>query len=413
MPHIPMLNLRAEYLYMKHDIDAAIGRCLDHQEWIFGPEVTALEEKLADYVGTQHCIGTSSGTDALVIALRALAIKTKGREYFDRSDLIITTPFTFTATGTAILRSGATPLFVDINPTDYNINPNLISYCLKMFPQKLFPAPFKEARIVGIIPVHLFGKSCRMDRVMATARRYGLFVVEDCAQAFGASWDEQKVGAIGDVGCFSFFPSKNLGGFGDAGAITTNDNEISALIRMLIKHGGIDKYNVSHVGYNARLDTFQAAILLAKMNYFDEFTIRRWRIAQTYTEALQGVPGIRIPTHPQVARSGSDSLTSSSRCAHVFHQYTLRILDSRRSALQKYLASVGISSIVYYPFTLNIMKVFSNNCLMLQKLKVASKISSEVLSIPIEPLQVNSETSFIIEHIKNFFGQGEQRRTTT
>lgn len=405
--HIPMLDLKAEYLYMKEDIDSAIARCLEHQQWILGPEVTEFEQAVAKYIGVKHCIGTSSGTDALVVALRALAIKTKGQEYFDRSDLIITTPFTFTATGDAILRAGATPLFVDIDPITYNINPVLIRSCLESFPHSLSPLVLSPSHVVGILPVHLYGQSCQMDEIMAIAREHDLFVVEDCAQAFGAKWklkdgegqtadgEERMVGSIGDVGCFSFFPSKNLGGFGDAGAITTNDDELDGLIRMLIKHGGKDKYNVHHIGYNARLDTLQAAILLAKLKHIDEFNTRRRQIAQLYAEGMKHIKGVVLPSvfsHSALANK-----------SHVFHQFTLRVLDGQRDSLQAHLKAAGIDTMVYYPIPLHSMKVFSDRRFVLAELIETEGTALNVLSLPIEPLSDRNHILYGLKCISDFF----------
>lgn len=435
--HIPMLDLKAEYLYMKADIDAAIARCLNHQKWIFGPEVKEFEEKVAEYIGVKHCVGTSSGTDALVLALRALAIKTKGQEYFDRSDFIITTPFTFTATGNAILRAGATPLFVDIDPITYNIDPTLIRLCLASFPNGLSPIPHGSSRVVGILPVHLYGQSCQMDKIVTIASENGLFVVEDCAQAFGGEWQTangewQKVGSIGNIGCFSFFPSKNLGGFGDAGMASTNDDELNELIRMLIKHGGKDKYNVDHIGYNARMDTLQASILLAKLLYIDEFNSRRQHIANLYIEGLADVLDIILPVRGEESRVKSimqSPLTLKAspitRFRHVFHQFTLRIpatapspttkhqppntnqqaptIAFRRDSLQNYLRDAGIDSMVYYPVPLHKMAVFIGRCLVYDELKHAETAANEVLSLPIEPLYDDNCINKIIEIIKAYY----------
>jgi len=419
-----MLDLKAEYLYMKPDIDAAIARCLEHQQWILGPEVTEFEEAVARYIGVGHCVGTSSGTDALVVALRALAIKTKGQEYFDRSDLIITTPFTFTATGDAILRAGATPLFVDIDPITYNIDPYKIREAVKCqesgvksesvlsYPSRLTP---NASRVVGILPVHLYGQSCQMDEIMAIAREHDLFVVEDCAQAFGAKtrlangeglkaegeepranagWE--MVGSVGDVGCFSFFPSKNLGGFGDAGAITTNDDELDGLIRMLIKHGGKDKYNVDHIGYNARLDTIQAAILLAKLKYIDDFNTRRRQIAQLYTDGLKDIEGIVLPLaicHSPLAD-----------CSHIFHQFTIRILGGKRDTLQSHLKNTEIDTMVYYPVPFHKMRLFFNKrCSESSELSEAEEAAKCVLSLPIEPLFDEKYISHTMKRTRAFF----------
>ncbi|MDP2654492.1 MAG: DegT/DnrJ/EryC1/StrS family aminotransferase [Candidatus Omnitrophota bacterium] len=376
---IPMLDLKREYEFMKADIDAAIRKCLDHQKWILGPEVKELEEKAAAYLETKHCIGASSGTDALVLALRALAIKRKGEEYFTRNDKIITTPFTFTATGDAILRSGATPVFVDIHPKTFNIDPVLVSRCLKEMPG-----------VVGIIPVHLYGRSCEMDAIMDIARQHNLFVIEDVAQAFGASWNGKKAGTIGDCGAYSFFPSKNLGGFGDGGMVSTNDPGLADLVRMLLKHGGKDKYNVDHIGYNARLDTLQAAVLAAKLKHIDHFNNQRRAIADSYSKAIAGATGI---------------VTPQSVPGHVFHQYTIRVEGGRRDALQKILKEAGVDTMIYYPVTLNKMKVFAARSETFNGLPEAERAVSEVLSLPIEPLFSAPEIQLIYETVKKSAAQ--------
>jgi len=392
MTRIPMLDLKREYEYMKADIDAAIIRCLEHQQWIFGPEVKRFEDAVANYLGVKHCVGTSSGTDALVLALRALAIKTKGQEYFDRSDLIITTPFTFTATGDAILRAGATPLFIDIDPTTYNIDQVFVRSCVESFPSGLSPLADSRSRVVGILPVHLYGQSCQMDEIMTIAYEHNLFVVEDCAQAFGAEWlteddKKRKAGSIGTAGCFSFFPSKNLGAFGDAGAVSTNDDEISELIRMLLKHGGENKYNIKHVGYNARLDTLQAAILLAKLKYIDEFNACRYNVAMRYNEYLKNIEGLILP-----CKDG----TVFANLKHVYHQYTIRVINGQRDKLQNKLRCSEIASEVYYPIPLHKMKAFNKKSVIYGILKEAELATSEVLSLPIEPLMSDDEVMAIV-----------------
>ena len=370
-----MLDLKLEYEQMKSDIDSAIKGCLDHQRWILGPEVKEFEERVAGYLGAKHCIGVSSGTEALVLSLRALAIKLKGQEYFTKDDEIITTPFTFTATGDAILRSGATPVFVDIDPETYNIAPGNIEKAV-------------SEKTVGIISVHLYGQSCDMDKIMTIAEGHDLFVVEDVAQAFGGMWKGKKLGSLGTAGAFSFFPSKNLGGFGDGGMVSSDDGEIVELVRMLLKHGGRDKYNVDHVGYNARLDTMQAAVLLAKLKYIDEFNARRGKIAGLYDQGLAGVKGISTPQN-------------ISEAHHVYHQYTLRVPDGKRDELQGYLKEKGVSTMVYYPVPLHRMKVFDGRCKMLGGLDEAERATGEVLSLPMEPLQEEETTAYVIDSIKD------------
>ncbi len=388
MKTIPMLDLRLEYEYMKKDIDAALGKCLAHQKWIFGPEVKELEESAADYLGAAQCIGVSSGTEALLLSLRAQALKTTGKEFFSRDDEIITSPFTFTATGDAILRAGATPVFVDIDPSTYNIDANkLRSY--------LVP---NSAKVVGIIPVHLYGQACDMGNVMSMANGHDLFVLEDVAQAFGGAWKGRKLGTIGTAGGFSFFPSKNLGGFGDGGMVSTNDDEIAGIVRMLLKHGGKDKYNVDHIGYNARLDTLQAAIVLAKFKYIDEFNGRRRSIADFYSKALNGLDGLSLPL-PMPAADVD----------HVYHQYTIRIADGRRDDLQKFLNDNNISTMVYYPMPLHQMKVFGGRSIVSGSLPESEKAAKEVLSLPIEPLMTLESMRDVVETIKRFFDGGGGR----
>lgn len=380
MKQIPMLDLRLEYEYMKKDIDAAIAQCLDHQKWILGPEVKALEESIAGYLGAKHCIGISSGTDALVLSLRAQAIKLKNQEYFDRTDEILTTSFTFTATGDAILRSGATPVFVDIDPGTYNIDTEKIKEYLKT-----------NKNVVGIIPVHLYGQSCDMDEIMKVAGEKGLFIIEDVAQAFGGKWRDRKLGAIGTAGAFSFFPSKNLGGFGDGGMVATNDDTTMELVRMLLKHGGKDKYNVDHIGYNSRIDTLQAAVILSKFKYIDEFNGKRRAIAEAYNAGLKNIILVLPVSLPEAY--------------HVCHQYTIRIGDGKRDDLQKYLKEHGVSTMIYYPYPLHKMKVFGNGrSKTFGNLEHAEVSAQGVLSLPVEPLQSTEDTAYVIDCLKGYFG---------
>lgn len=384
MKQIPMLDLRLEYEYMKHDIDAAIGKCLEHQRWILGPEVKELEEKIAQYLGVKHCIGVSSGTDALVLSLRALAIKLKGEEYFDRTDEIITTPFTFTATGDAILRAGATPVFVDIDPATYNIDPVKIKEYLTSCPS-----------LAGIIPVHLYGLACDMDELVEIAEDFNLFVLEDVAQAFGGTWKGRRLGSIGIAGTLSFFPSKNLGGFDDGGMVATNHREIAELVRMLLRHGGKDKYNVDHIGYNARLDTLQAGILFAKFKYINEFNERRKKIAKTYNEALKDLEGLILPI--------DNNSTPCTSLHHGFHQYTIRVSNGKREELQKHLKEKGISTMVYYPVPLHRIQVFDGRSKIFNGLNHAERAVMEVLSLPIEPLMEEEDLMSVVEAIREFF----------
>ena len=377
MKQIPMLDLRLEYEYMKEEIDSAIKGCLEHHKWILGPEVKELEDRIAEYIGVKHCVGVSSGTDALVLSLRALAIKLKGQEYFNRTDEIITTPFTFTATGDAILRAGATPVFIDIDPETYNIDPEKINRYVSE----------NGSSVVGVLPVHLYGQSSNMDEIMEIGKEYNLFILEDVAQAFGGMWKNKKLGSMGTAGAFSFFPSKNLGGFGDGGMVATNSSEIAETVRMLLSHGGRDKYNVDHIGYNARLDTIQAARLLVKLKLVDEFNERRRKIAEFYNEELRDIEGIELPKFlPETY--------------HVYHQYTIKVLDGKRDYLQKYLKEKGISTMVYYPIPLHKMRVFEGRAKVFDTLKESERVIKEVLSLPIEPLLDREELMVVVNEIK-------------
>jgi len=374
---IPLLDLREQYRYLIEDIEHAILTTSSEARYILGQQVKELEQEIAGYIGVKHAIGVSSGTDALVMTLRALAILKTDRQYWQRDDLVITTPFTFTATGDAILRSGATPLFVDIDPDTYNLDPQLVKAAIEKFGH----------RVRGILPVHLYGQPCRMDEIMAVARENDLFVVEDCAQSLGAKWKGQQTGSFGDAGCFSFFPSKPLGGFGDGGMITTNSDELYEILLMLRKHGGRDKYNVDHIGYNARLDTLQAAVLLTRLRYLDDFAERRRKIGEFYNNVLGEIDSIKIPYVMEDAY-------------HIYHQYTIRCTGIQRDTLKQRFAEKGISSMVYYPVPLHRMRVFKEHGMeVLGNLTNAETASQEVLSLPIEPLYDEELYSKVVEAV--------------
>jgi dTDP-4-amino-4,6-dideoxygalactose transaminase len=374
---INMLDLTRETLYIYHKIEKNMDKVIKESNFILGSEVKQLEEKTAKYLGVKHCIGCSSGTDALVLSLRALAIKLKEKEYFDKTDEIITTPFTFTATGDAILRAGATPVFIDIDLDTYTIDTEKIKEYLKT-----------SKNVIGIIPVHLYGHPANMDEIVRIAKENNLFVIEDVAQAFGGMWDNKKLGSIGTAGCFSFFPSKNLGGFGDGGMVSTNDDDLAEIVRMLIKHGGKDKYNVDHIGYNARLDTLQAAIILAKFDIIDDFNKKRRNIAKLYTEGLKEIEWLKTPIEKEKAY-------------HVFHQYTILLTGKSRDEVQERLKQQGISTMVYYPYPLHKMKVFiSNGMKVYGSLQNSEYAAKNVLSLPIEPLYDEKTIYKIIEKLR-------------
>ncbi len=374
---IPLLDLKEEYRYTIEDIDQALLSSASEARYILGPKVEGFEQKIAEYIGTKYAIGVASGTDALVITLRALALKTKHEEFFTPEDLIITTPFTFAATAESILRAGATPLFVDIDPKTYNIDTEKIKEAI---------SEYKE-RVKGIIPVHLYGLSADMDPILSLAKENNLFVVEDVAQAFGGAYKGKKLSSIGDVGCLSFFPSKNLGAYGDGGAITTNNEELATYIKMLRKHGGKDKYNVEYIGYNSRLDTIQAAILLEKLKYVDTLNEKRREIAHIYNSNLKDLKYVEPPIEPE-------------ETYHVYHQYTIRVKNNKRDTLQKDLKEYNISSMIYYPIPLHKMKVFETRAIIYKDLTESEEAAKEVLSLPIEPLMKMERVMKVIERVR-------------
>ena len=379
--NIPLLDLKREYDFMKNDVNEAIKKCLQHQKWILGEEVKELEKKVSEFIGIKYCVGVASGTDALVISLRALSIKRRNEDYWEKDDLIITTPFTFTATGDAILRSGATPLFIDVNLDTLNIDIEKVEEVLNSE---------YSSKIVGILPVHLYGNPCEIEEMKKLAEKYNLFVVEDCAQSFGAEYNGKKTGSFGDINAFSFFPSKNLGGFGDGGMVGTDDEKLFGISEMLRKHGGKDKYNVNYIGYNSRLDTIQAGILLTKMKYLNEFNTRRRKISQVYSEGLKNIEFIKIPVEKNSGFS-------------VYNQYTIRIKNGKRDELKKYLEENGIKTAIYYPLPLHKMEVFEGKSKVFGSLENSERLCEEVLSLPIEPLLGESEIEYVVSKVKKFF----------
>lgn len=374
---MPLLDLKREFALIQDSINARLAAAMAHQEWILGPEVREFEREFSQLLNVEHAIGTSSGTEALLLALRALALKHTKAEYWSREDEVVTTSFSFTATGDTVLRAGATPVFLDIDPLTYNIDLDLLERYVA-----------QSARIRAIVVVHLFGRSVDMDRVNRIAAPRGIHVIEDVAQACGARWGDHQCGTMGTVGAFSFFPSKNLGAFGDAGLVTTNDAELADLTRMLCRHGGKDKYDVQHIGYNARLDTLQAAILLAKLPFLGEFNRKRRSIAERYSGALGDIAGIETPRHND---------------GHVYHQYTIRVGNGQRDAYKRFLDTNNIGSAVYYPVPLHLMKVFHERSIVPSACPEAERAAREVVSLPIEPLLEPGEVERVISVTRDFF----------
>lgn len=375
--NVPLLDLKSEYRFLKREIDKQIEDCLNSQHWILGEKVKEFEKAVARYLGVKFAIGVASGTDALVLSLQALALKRKGMNSFGRKDEIITTAFTFVATAEAILRSGATPVFVDIDPRTFNISVSAIKKAV-------------NKNTVGIVPVHLYGLGSDMGEISKIARDNNLFVLEDNAQSFGAAYKGKKLGTLGDLGAFSFFPSKNLGCFGDGGLIATNNRPLAKLLGALRNHGQIEKYDALYPGYNSRLDSLQAAILLAKLKYIDKFNNSRQAVAAAYDKAFENIKEINAPYLP------ADN-------THVYNLYTIEVLE-KRDKLLKYLNSKDIGARIYYPLALYQMKAFKE-----AKLKSpfpgTEEALSRVVSLPAHPFLKKPQIDYIITAIRNFFNR--------
>jgi dTDP-4-amino-4,6-dideoxygalactose transaminase len=360
---VPVLDLSPEIEELWDEFADAFERVARSGRFILGPEVQSFEQECAQFLGVQHAIGVNSGTDAIVIGLRALGVEC--------GDEVITTPFSFFATAEGISNVGATPVFVDIEEDTFNIDPALIEAAI-------------TSTTKAIMPVHLFGRPSNLDAITDLAKRHGLLVLEDCAQSFGASWNGQKTGSIGHAGAFSFFPTKNLGGFGDGGLITTNDDGVADLARMLRAHGGKNKYHNEILGYNSRLDALQAALLRVKLPHIDRFNEGRRRVASRYSEMLADAAGAITPEIGE---------------GHVFHQYTIRVLDGRRDHVRSALAEQQIGSMVYYPVPQDKLPVYEN--LETNPCPVSDQLATEVLSLPIWPTLSNETTERVATAVRS------------
>jgi dTDP-4-amino-4,6-dideoxygalactose transaminase len=363
---LQMVDVVGQYQTIKTDVDAAVHRVLDSGQFILGREVGELESAIAEYVGVRHALGCASGTDALQIALMALGI--------GPGDEVISTPFTFVATAETIGIVGATPVYVDIDPKTFNIDPAKIERAI-------------TPRTRAIIPVHLYGQPADMDPIMEIARRRGLVVIEDAAQALGASYQGRKVCSLGHIGCISFFPSKNLGCFGDGGMVTTNDPELDAKMRIIAAHGSKIRYYHDVLGINSRLDTIQAAILNVKLKHLDRWNTARQQAAARYTALLAAVP----VTPPAV----------DSRGVHIFHQYTLRA--PRRDALAASLKEAGIPHAVYYPVPLHLQKAFASSGNKRGDFPITEQAAAEVISLPMHTELSEEQQRFVMDAIARFY----------
>jgi dTDP-4-amino-4,6-dideoxygalactose transaminase len=371
---VPLLDLAAQYRQIKDDVERAVEEVFASQRFILGPKVVECEAAVADYVNAKYAVGMSSGTDALLVALMA--------EGIGPGDEVITTPYSFFATVGAIVRLGAVPVFADIDPTTYNIEPDLVA-----------------ARITdntkAIIPVHLYGQPADMGPIVALAQRHGICVIEDAAQAIGAEYEDRRAGSIGHYGCFSFFPSKNLGGAGDGGMVVTNDERRAAALRRLRNHGAEPKYYHKVVGGNFRLDALQAAVVLAKLPYLDGWTAARQANAARY-DRLLAAAGL-------VERGGlAPPRVAASR--HVFNQYVIR--TRRRDALRAFLADNAVASEVYYPVPLHRQDCFAHLGCADTPCPEADRAASETLALPVFPELSDEQALHVVDTIGRFVAQG-------
>jgi len=404
--NVPILDLKRQYQAIKPEVDAAIERVLVSGRFILGPEVETFEQEIAKYCGVNHAIGVASGTDALLLSLRALGI--------GPGDKVILPSFTFFATAGVVHNVGATPVFVDIDPKTYNIDSSEVKRLLAT--DHLLPTEIK-----AIIPVHLYGQMADMDPIMEIASEYDLGVVEDAAQAIGASYRSRSLedspratghklfsepdvaspqatshsplahsaGSIGDLGCFSFFPTKNLGAYGDGGMVITNDDELAERVRILRAHGSKLKYYHQLVGVNSRLDAIQAAILRVKLTHLSKWTAARQRVADRYEELLRGVDGAETPYR-------------APDRSHIFHQYTIRVKNGRRDALQQHLKKHGIGTSIYYPLPLHLQECFQDLGYKEGNLPISEEASREVLSLPMFPELTEDEQDYLVRAIRVF-----------
>jgi len=368
-----MVDLHGQYLKIKDEIDSAIQEVINSTAFIRGADVREFQDELSAYLGVKHCIACGNGTDALQVAMMALELKP--------GDEVITTPFTFIATVEVIRLLGLKPVFVDVRPDTFNLDPALLAQAI-------------SERTRAIVPVHLFGQCADMEAIMKFARINDLYVIEDNAQALGADFlssdgSKYKAGTIGHWGTTSFFPSKNLGAFGDGGALFTNDESFGKRAASLVNHGMQKRYYYDHVGVNSRLDTLQAAILRVKLQHLDDYHRLRQEAASWYDTNLSGIEGLQTPVH-------------STFTTHIFHQYTLQIEASRRDSLKQYLQEKGVPSQVYYPVPLHLQRAYADLGYQEGSLPVSEELCKRVLSLPMHTELKPDQLGYISDHIQQF-----------
>lgn len=365
---IPLLDLQAQHAAIREEVLEAVTKLIDSQKFILGAEVKKLEEEVAPYCGAKFAIGCASGSDALLLALMACDIRP--------GDKVVTTPYTFFATAGAIARINAIPVFVDIDPDTYNMSPELLAQTLE-----------REKGIKAIIPVHLFGACAEMDPILMAARSHGCKVIEDAAQAIGAEYKGQRAGSMGDVNCFSFFPSKNLGCYGDGGLVTTNDPEVAQRVSALRAHGTRQKYYYDWIGINSRLDALQAAVLRVKFRHLDGWTAKRQTNAAAYNELLRDTL-VQTPW------------TAPYNTRHVYNQYIVRC--PKRDELKAWLTENGVGSEVYYPLPLHLQTCFQYLGYELGDFPVSENAARETLALPLAEV-THKQIEEVADLLKEFY----------
>jgi dTDP-4-amino-4,6-dideoxygalactose transaminase len=362
---VPLLDLKAQYADIQSDLDQAVHRVLESARFIGGPEVSGIEEEVARYSNCAHAVGCASGTDALLLSLRALDV--------GPGDEVVTTAFSFFASAGAIANVGARPVFVDVDPRTFNLDPHRLEAAI---------TPLSKA----VIAVHLFGQCCDLGAVQAVCEKHQLWLIEDAAQAIGAEWDNRRAGSVGELGCFSFFPSKNLGGAGDGGMVTMQDDALAERVRLLREHGSKPKYYHSLVGTNSRLDALQAAILRIKLRHLDRWSAKRAKNAALYDQLFEGARLTRPYQDP--------------RTRHIYNQYVIRVPG--RDDLRRHLTERGIGTEIYYPVPLHLQKCFASLGYREGDMPQSEAAAQEVLALPIYPELTEEQIRYVATCVRDF-----------
>jgi dTDP-4-amino-4,6-dideoxygalactose transaminase len=383
---IPVLDLKRQYATIRTEVEAAIARVCESQQLILGDEATALEREISAYLGVAETIACASGTDALWLAMQAAGI--------GPNDQVITTPFSFFASASAIVRCGARPVFADVEPATLNLDPVSVEKLLERNP---------SIKIKAIMPVHLYGQCVNMDRYAEIAAQHKLKLFEDAAQAFGATWRGKRAGGLGLAAGFSFYPTKNLSAFGDAGCVTTNDPDIAAHVRSLRNHGSTQRYYHDEIGWNARMDAIQATVLRVKLKRLPDWNTKRRELAARYDELFlkAGLAEARPVALDFVSNKPVRLLATLTETAHIFHQYVIRV--DRRDDLRKFLAERQIGSEIYYPVPLHLQKSFTYLGYLEGDLPESERAAKDVLALPIFPELTTEEQHRVVHTIAAFF----------